>query len=170
MNRMYSGLSPETSLAEWFDQVEAPLSESFNDIQRAEQRALEITLLNQSCTRRIAAALAGLEPGGAIAAFLERERERLKLERERLNALLALLSERVEKSSKAAGSFVEDSKRLCAEVRHLLERAGEMTLRLKGLQGAGHQLENALTNANNRVEVTEDSLRAITRKSRETAI
>ena len=169
MNEPYSNLSPETSLAAWFDQVEAPLSTAFEAIQRTEHRATETTLLNQSCTRQIAEALAGLDSEGAITSFMVREGERLKSERQLLNVLLASLGERVEKNCATAERFVVDSKRVCVEVRNILARAGETTAKQASLLVAGQQLENLLTQANNRAEGIEDSMRASTRKSSETA-
>jgi hypothetical protein len=169
MNVPYSNLSSETSLAAWFGQVEAPLSAAFEAIQRTEYRATETTLLNQSCTRQIAEALAGLEREGAITSFLVREGERLRSERQLLNVLLASLGERVEKNCTTAERFVVDSKRVCAEVRDILGRARETTEKLAGLLVTGQQLENLLTQAHNRAEGIEDSMRAITRKSSEAA-
>jgi len=98
-----------------------------------------------------------------------REGERLKSERQLLNVLLASLGERVEKNCATAERFVVDSKRVCVEVRNILARAGETTAKQASLLVAGQQLENLLTQANNRAEGIEDSMRAITRKSSETA-
>lgn len=169
MNGPYSNLSPETSLAAWFDQVEAPLSTAFEAIHRSEQRAVETTLLNQSCTRQIAEALAGLDREGAITSFLVREGERLRLERQELKVLLTSLGERVEKNCTTAERFVVDSKCVCTEVRKILARAAETTANQVSLLVAGQQLENSLTRANDRAEGIHDSMRAITRKSSETA-
>jgi hypothetical protein len=169
MNLLYSKLSPEILLSAWFDQVEAPLSTAFEAIQKTERRATETTLLNQSCTRLIAEALAGLDREGAITSFMAYEGERLKSERQLLDVLLARLGERVKKNCATADSFVVDSKRVCAGVHAILARAGETTAKQASLLVAGQQLESLLTRANNRAEGIEDSMRAITRKSSETA-